>query len=267
MFSFPDFRGIAARLKSVRLFFFVLFLASLAPAAPKPRYAGLPDGAVLLEEEPLPVWAHPHRALILWVLASAHKPLEDQSSLGERDEEYTCPDETSGHYYRAPTRVSLVDTQSMQVRNTVPVMLTPADEYPIPFWIRPGFAYKVSGPLKQGSGKPHILALTDFNGDGQALEFAFYVMESCNGPLTMVMGYSERQDRVIVYEFLLTAKSSDKPPVAQSWMYRFAAHKPVAPMHWQYSELYNSGWREEWDFRYVPDRERFEGTTLTIKGR
>jgi hypothetical protein len=250
----------------MRSAFWVLFLTSLTLAAPKPPYAGLPDGAVLLEQEPLPIWAHPHRALVLWVLAPADKPLEDQSLLGEGDTEYTCADLTTGHFYLAPTRVSLVDTQSMQVRNTAPVMLTAIDQYPIPFWIRSGFVYEVPGQLKQGSGKPHILALQDFNGDGKALEFAFYVMESSNGPLTMVMGYSERQDRVIVYEFVLQDKSSDKPAVAQSWMYRFAAQRPIAPMHWQYSECYNSGWREEWDFRYIPDRERFEGTTLKAAG-
>ena len=44
-------------------------------------------------------------------------------------------------------------------------------------------------------------------------------------------------------------------------MYRFTYHKPIAPMHWHYDEWYNTGEREEWDFRYVPDRERFEGTT------
>jgi hypothetical protein len=78
----------------------------------------------------------------------------------------------------------------------------------------------------------------------------------------MVMGYSERQDRVIVYEFLLHEKSSANRAVPQIWMYRLAAHKPVAPMHWQYDEWYNSGVHETWGFQYVPARERFEGTTI-----
>ncbi len=233
------------------------------PAALKPPYAGLPKNAVVLEEESLPDWAHEHRALVLWVVAPSDKPLADRADLDERGEaDYTCPDQTRGHFYTAPTRVSLVDTETKRVINTVRVMLGAADQYDIPFWIRTGFPYAVRRPLKNGSGKPHIFALRDFNGDGKALEFAFYFMESCNGPLTMVMGYSELQDRVIVYEFLLREKSSAKPAAAQSWMYRFAAHPPIAPMYWRYTEFYNSGFSETWNFRYVPELERFEGTTL-----
>jgi len=62
------------------------------------------------------------------------------------------------------------------------------DECDIPFRIRSGYFYEVRGPLKHGAGKPHILALKDFNRDRKALEFALYVMESCNGPMTMVLG-------------------------------------------------------------------------------
>jgi hypothetical protein len=260
--------SVIDRVSIVRLVCFVFFSTLAASGAPGRAYIGLPDGAVLLEEEPLPVSAPAHRALILWVLSPEGESLKDQALVDENDEiEYTCPDQTRGHFYTAPARVSLVNTESRQVLNTVPVMLAVTDQYDIPFWIKSGFAYEVSGPLKQGSGKPHILALKDFNGDGKALEFAFYVMESCSGPLTMVMGYSERQDRVIVYEFLLKDKSWDKPTEPQSWIYRFSFHKPIAPMHWRYDEWYNSGEREEWDFRYVPDRERFEGTTTVTDSR
>ena len=244
-----------------------VFLCLLSPllmlAASRPAYIGLPDHAVLLEEQPLPVWAHAHRALVLWVLAPANKPLQrrtlmdETDSSPEEDYDYTCPEQTTGHFYRAPTHVSLVDTQSRRVLNTVPVKLTGADTYDVPFRIRPGYFYHVRGPLTRGAGKPHILALRDFNGDGNALEFAFHVMESCSGPLTMVLGYSVSQDRVIVYEFLLQGAKPDGP---QSWMYRFTFRKPIAPMHWRYDDWYNSGRHIEYDFRYLAERERFEGT-------
>jgi len=244
----------------------------LVAAAAAPPYAGLPDEAVVLEEQVLPVWAHRDRALVLWVIGPADKPLHGRTLLDETDAspeedyDYTCPEQTTGHFYRAPARVSLVDTAGKRVLNTVRVQLSARDEYDVPFRIRPGYPYAVSGPLVKGAGKPHILSLKDFNGDGKALEFAFYVMESCNGPLTMVMGYSERRDQVMIYEFLLQDKAAERQATPQTWMYRFTAHKPIGTMHWQYDEWYNSGAHEEWDFRYIPERETFVGSTVITSG-
>jgi hypothetical protein len=238
-------------------------------AAPLP-YAGLPDGAVLLEEQSLPVWAHADRALVLWVWPSQDKPLHwrerfaEIGAIPEEDEDgYTCPEQATGHshFYRTRTRVSLVDTRSRQVLNTMPVQLGGIDEFDIPFLIRPGYFYEVLGQPPQGAGKPHILALKDFNGDGKALEFAFYWMESCTGPQSMVFGYSQRQDRVILYQFLLRDQSSGKQG-AEIWMLRFTFQKPISRMHWRYDDWYNTGDDIKYDFRYVQERERFEGTKL-----
>lgn len=78
--------------------------------------------------------------------------------------------------------------------------------------------------------------------------------------MTMVLGYSQRQDRVIRYEFLLGAEP-------QYWMYKFTFEHPVEPFHWHYIEEYNSGLRETYDFRYSLDRERFEGTVVSTPPR
>ncbi len=158
-------------------------------AAPSVPYAGLPVGAVLLEEQSLPVSAHSHRALVLWVWPSQDKPLDwhtrftEMGAIPEEEDRYTCPEQATGHshFYRTRTRVSLVDTRSRRVLNTLPVQLGGIDEFDIPFLIRPGYFYEVPGPLRQGAAKPQIFALKDFNGDGRALEFAFYGMESCTG--------------------------------------------------------------------------------------
>ena len=216
----------------------------------------------------MPVWAHKDRALVLWVVAPADKPLQGRTLLDETDSspeedyDYTCPEQARGHFYRAPARVSLIDTKSRRVLNTLPVKRGDVDEYDVPFSIRPGFFYQVRGPLQSGTGPPHILALQDLNGDGKALEFAFYVMESCSGPLTMVLGYSERRDRVTTYQFLFHDKSSGAKDAPVEWMFRFTFRKPIARMHWRYDDSYNSGRNVEYDFRYVPDRERFEGQVL-----
>ena len=52
-------------------------------------------------------------------------------------------------------------------------------------------------------------------------------MEACNGPLTMLMGYSERQDRVIVYDFHLNPATQWEPTGPRQWMYRVTFRKPV----------------------------------------
>jgi hypothetical protein len=242
----------------------------LTLAAALPPYAGLPEGAVLLEEQPLPVSAHAHRALVLWVWPSRDKPLHWRAALGEmgdtpeEDEDgYTCPEQATGHshFYSTRTRVSLVDTQSRQVLNTQPVKLAGTDEFDLPFLIRPGYFYEVPGPGRQGPAKPQILSLKDFNGDGKALEFAFYWMESCTGPRTMVLGYSPKQDRVILYRFLLRDQSSGKLDT-DVWRLAFTSRKPISPMHWRYDDWYNSGDDIKYNFHYVPERERFEGTEL-----
>jgi hypothetical protein len=181
----------------------------------------------------------------------------------EGEDGYTCQEEATGrsHFYRTRTRVSLVDTQSRRVLNTLPVRLGGTDEFDLPYLIRPGFYYEVPSSPGQPAGRPHILALKDLNGDGKALEFAFYWMESCSGPRTMVFGYSRRQDRVILYEFLLRDQATGKQDV-ETWMLRFTFQKPISPMHWIYDDWYNSGDDIKYDFRFVPARERFEGTKL-----
>jgi hypothetical protein len=162
-------------------------------------YSGHPAGAVILDQEPIPSWAHQDRRLLFWVLPPISRPLTPADVVG--DLEYTCPVQTSGHARLLPARVSLVDTRARKIVNTIPVKISARDEYDVPLRIRPGYYYEVRRPLKRGEGKPHIFSLHDFNDDGRALEFAFYYMESCNGPLTMLMGYSEQQDRVTTYEF------------------------------------------------------------------
>jgi hypothetical protein len=82
----------------------------------------------------------------------------------------------------------------------------------------------------------------------------------------MVLGYSQRRDRVIVYEFPIHSNLPGQEDGSQMWMYRFTFRKPIAPLHWRYEDLYNSGRRLEYDFRYVPERERFEGTVLITGG-
>jgi hypothetical protein len=83
----------------------------------------------------------------------------------------------------------------------------------------------------------------------------------------MVMGYSEPQDRVILYQFYFRDPVTKAQVPPKAWLLRFAFRKPIESMHWRYEDWYNSGTHDELDFRYIPARERFEGTERYTLGR
>ena len=128
---------------------------------------GLPAGTVLVQIEPLPSSAHSNRMLALWML----NPQKHSRFEGEV---YTCPERTRGNYYSGPTRVSLVNTVSGEMINTVGVTIRPVtesggkreereeDSLDIPYLIRRD-RYRVDAPGRGGEGKPTIINLSDYN--------------------------------------------------------------------------------------------------------
>src|SRR5262249_24796821 len=135
---------------------------------------------------------------------------------------YTCPEQTRGSYYSGPTRVSLVDTETRSIIDTLVVNSAEGDEslieddgetsgcdpdddiLDIPYAIRKGHWYKVEDSAPENEEvKPQIMWLKDYNGDGKALEFALFNKEACVGLTTTLVGYSEWQDKVIQYQIHL----------------------------------------------------------------
>src|SRR5664279_4927175 len=107
----------------------------------------LADGAIIIETQPLT----PQRSLILWMVRPTKNPRDTP------DDPYTCPEYTRGSYSSGPTRVSLVDLQTHKVINTVKISSESgdgADEFDIPYSIRPDFYYHVEGAAKETEGKP-----------------------------------------------------------------------------------------------------------------
>jgi len=123
------------------------------------------------------------------------------------DEPYTCPDETRGSSYTGPTRVSLIDTSSNTIINTVQVKdyEGESDRLDLPYAIRHGYYYYAPKPARAGAQtRPTILQLRDYNGDGKATEFALFDALACMGLETTLIGYSESQDRVIHFPIQIT---------------------------------------------------------------
>lgn len=232
--------------------------------------AQLPPDAVVIERAPVRV----DRELVLWMV----KPERFDRGPNTKDNPYMCPERTRGHHYIGPTRVSLVDSATRTVLNTVSIHPYKEDSFDVPYRIVPDYYYRVPGAKAGEEGKPKLLDLRDFNGDGMALEAAFFEAQGCMGLLTTLVGYSHKQDRVIQYEAELDHQEKDivegsgyrergKPHrVRMNWIDYLLTYKPVSPGRWSYKVDYTGrgGTLSIYEIRYDRAAERFRGTLTEI---
>ena len=248
-------------------------------AQPSPP-SSLPEHAVVIERATIPATLHSDRELLLWMISPVK---HDRGALTE--EPYTCPEMTLGSYYSGPTRLSLLDTRSGRVINTIKLMSPAAegvDEFNIPYRILSGVYYLVPGVPKGREGRPSLLKLRDLNGDGIAAETAFFEAEFCMGLPTTLIGFSVAQDKVIQYPAEIAVRDFEqritgdrlgprrprgKPRVeTQFWVDYLLAEKPIQPRHWKYAIDYmgRGGCNDSYDLRYDPVGERFAGTLTEV---
>jgi hypothetical protein len=247
------------------VFFTGLLVCFAAIAESQTKIIGLPKEAVIIETKNLRSSNHPNRSLVLWML----KPKRNPSNIPD-DESYTCPDETRGSSYDGPTRVSLVDTSTNTVINTVKILKDyeePADTFNLPYAIRSGYYYYSPKPARAGAQtRPTILLLRDYNGDGKALEFALFDALACMGLQTTLIGYSERQDRVIHFPINLTVVESGKSSEQSlHWADYLFSKQPQRPSYWEYEIDYRGrgGSLDKWQVQYDRSKEQFEAK-LTV---
>jgi len=243
---------------------------------------GLPSDAVIIEEQSLESENHPDRALVLWMVSPAKNPSGVQVN---PECPYTCPERTRGSYFSGPTRVSLLDTTTRTVINTIEIKdgdeerddredkdgdfeytedyEDDADSFDIPYAIRKEGYYRVEGDAPESEEvKPHIMWLRDYNGDGKALEFALFDAEACIGLLTTLIGYSEWQDRVIQYPIYLEVEGDDGHSTKLlRWCDYPFNKKPETPGYWRYEIDYRgrNGPLDKYEIRYDAQNEMFEG--------
>jgi hypothetical protein len=223
---------------------------------------GLPPGALLIEARPV----KRNRALILWMLNPTKHPRELPH------EPYTCPEETRGSYYNGQTRVSLADTRTRRIINTLNIRQEyneEADGFDVPYQIHSGSYYHVDGVPAGREGKPTIMWLRDYNGDGRALEFALFDALACMGLQTALIGYSERQDRVIQYPVrLVTAGEGKRSVKIRRWVDYLFSRKPEGAGYWKYEIDYRgrAGQLASYEIRYNRRAERFEGQVIYTGG-
>jgi hypothetical protein len=228
---------------------------------------GLPKGAVVVETRRIVSANHPNRTLVLWMLSPKKNP-----SGYKPDEVYPCPSQTRGSYYSGPTRVSLLNSQTNSIINTVVVKedAEGEDSFDVPYAIRKGFYYRIEAVTKRGvEAKPTIMWLRDYNGDGKALEFALFDALACMGLETTLIGYSEKRDRVIQYPVNLEVIEGSKHSNSVStWADYLFSTKPRRPGYWKYEVDYRgrAGSLDKWEVRYDPATERFEGKLTVVPG-
>ncbi len=220
----------------------------------------LADGAQVIETQSVT----PKRSLILWMIRPTKHPRDTP------DEPYTCPEYTRGSYYSGAARVSLVDTQTHKVINTVEIHLEEADEFDLPYQIRSDYYYRVEGAPKGTEGKPTIMWLKDYNGDGKAWEFALFDAQACMGLATTLIGYSEGQDKVIQYQthLAVTDSSGKQSSTTELWTDYLFSKKAAGPARWKYEIDYRGrgGSLDKYEVHYDKKAERFEGKLVQTGG-
>ncbi|HEX8338019.1 MAG TPA: hypothetical protein VF621_14885 [Pyrinomonadaceae bacterium] len=248
----------------------VIALLLHAPAAhAQARRApyGLPAGALVVEERRLELGGGKQRALVLWMLRPKKYPR------GPGDEPYTCPEETRGSFYRGPARVSLVDAAAGRVVNTLKVLQEYShgeDEFDLPYRIHAGSHYHVPGVAGGREGRPAIMHLRDFNGDGRAFEFALFDALACMGLETALFGYSERQDRVLQYPVRLESEYEGRRTTESlNWVDYLFGRGQAGPGRWKFEVDYRGrgGTLDSYEVRYNAEAERFEGTVTRVPGQ
>ena len=243
-------------------------LCCVSQARGQKRIHGLPAGAVVLEAREIPSQRHTNRTLVLWM----QNPKMVPSDYGQ-DDLLPCPDQTRGSYYSGPARVSLLNLTTNTIINTVRIAeasyrdneaLEKADgNVDVPYAIRKGYYYRVAARVRRTvEAKPTIMWLRDYNGDGKALEFALFDAPACMGLQTTLIGYSEKQDRVIHYPVSLEVTEGTKQVHRNLfWADYLFNKKPNRPGYWKYEIDYTGrgGTLDAWEVRYNPMQERFEG--------
>ena len=239
-----------------------LFIAATSSALNNESKYRLPSDALIIEEQSLKPEGCGDRTLILWMIKPAPHPNEYGS-----DDLYTCPDKTRGSYYSGPTRVSLIDTKTKSLINTIEIKQEyygGEDSFDLPYAIRAGYYYKVKGNPKKGEEvKPTLIWLRDYNGDGKPLEFALFDALACMGLPTTLIGYSAQQDKVIQYEIIVQVKGNNEQRTEVSrWCDYLFSKKPEAQGYWKYEINYRGrgGALVKYEIRYNATKERFEGT-------
>ncbi len=201
------------------------------------------------------------REMVLWMNNPKRVPRN-----ADEDEIYTCPEETRGSYYSGIANVSLIDLKTLKTINTIELqgngISSDDNTLDLPFWIHRGY-YDVPVIDQKNEGKPVLIDLKDYNADGKAYEFALFDAVACMGLPSTLIGYSEKQDKVIQYQ---TELKTEEGTSKRFWIDYLFGQKPDESGFWKYQIDYRGrgGALETFEIRYDAKRELFFGTRTSL---
>jgi hypothetical protein len=235
------------------LFFHLLLLCPIS---------GLPRTARVIEVLALPADAYPDRSIVLWMESPK---ASDCYAIDPDDPDpepfaRSAPAVTRGCHFSGPTRISLVDTLERRIVNTIHIEspLDGEDTFDIPFLLDREDMGPYFLPGEERFGKPELLRLRDLNGDGEALEVAFFDAESSSLMETTIIGYSPHRDQLVNYVIRLRDETGETSE--STWTQGLADVEPERPGYWKYSAVHPPGFEQDFEIRYRRDLEIFEGT-------
>lgn len=216
-----------------------------------------PANTVILEQQTVTA----NRQLVLWMNNPSQHPR------GEDEEIYTCPDETRGSYYSGNVNVSLIDLKSKKIINTIEIaghgVFGDNNNLDIPYWIHRGY-YEVPKIDERKEGKPLLLNFKDYNNDGKSHEFPLFDAVSCMGLPSTLIGYSQKQDKVIQYQ---TELKTSEGTAKSFWVDYFFIQKPDEKGVWKYEIDYRGrgGTLDRYEIKYNRNTEMFSGTRISTE--
>jgi hypothetical protein len=185
----------------------------------------LPVKAKVIETADVTAIAGKARMMVLWM---------DHAEVHNTGEEYCGTSVHGSDVYVGPTRLSLVDSATPRLINTVKILGRGSDgqgtedSFLLPALVSNDYYY-VPHLNSSGRGVPQILHLQDLTGSGTAAEFVLFMYDACGIASTSVLGYQTRSDRVVQYHVQVNGAGTDL------WVEQVFATKPVAPGHWNFS--------------------------------
>jgi hypothetical protein len=214
----------------------------------------IPKTAIVLEKQNVT----PARQLILWM------PNPTRHRREVSDDIYTCPEETRGHYYSGIAKVSLIDLKTKEFINTIEIQgdfLSEGNALDLPYLIHRGL-YTVPQIDKNKEGKPVLMNLKDYNADGKPFEFALFDAVACMGLPSTLIGYSQKQDKVIQYQ---TELKSAAGTAKEFWVDYLFEKMPDKQGVRRYEIDYRgrAGTLDKYELRYDKEREMFYGNIVS----
>ena len=244
----------------------------------------LPYKSKIIEFKSLSDRGMPDRAIIYWI----ENPRVFISCL-EEDEYYDCGNSMIGlGQYFGKIKFSLINTNDSTIINTLDLsnidrhisengeLFKETQECMETPFCSPNksnihalcsrIMYNVIGGDSISEGLSEILYLDDYNGDGDALEFAIYLSGDCMTCESALFGYSKKQDRLIKFEFDIKQIANDSAGneiiynISPDWLgYTFSMKFKNKKLKYQIDYRGRGGCLDKFDLEYDSEHEIFRG--------